>query len=586
MIWNVCLVTSLIVLFVTLVVSFLMSKSRIKGKVFTSLNAFFAGVFIASVVLFIPVYEDYFNGGILDEIKILLLSLYSAIRLFLADGEVSFVTGNIQDLNNIIKNGYVVLLSTLYILAPVLTVTFVLSFFKTLSSYRAYIFGFFKETYIFSDLNEKSLYLAKDLKKNNKKRMIVFANTADTSVTLTDEAYRIGAICFKKKIENLKLGLHSKGKEIKVLLISKDESENNNELLALVEKYREKSNVMAYLFSSSKESEIIVESVDSGKIKIRRIKQTRSLVYRELCDKGELIYKDAVDNNGRKLISAVIVGMGAYGTEMTKALPWFGQMDGYDIKISAFDKAKDCKSCFTMLCPELMSQKYNGNKDISEDMGESMYEIGITDDINFKSEEFYNKILELEHITYIFVDLGSDEENLETALSLRELLLRQGKKPAIKIIISDSNKKDILSGAVNFKGQSYDIDVIGDSMSLLTEAVMISTDIEKEALDRHLNWGDEESFWKFEYNYKSSVASVIHRRMRIACKMAGAEKPIDKRTEAEKVALRKLEHRRWNTYMRSEGFSYSKDRNDLAKTHTDLVVFDKLPPEKQLQDDF
>lgn len=39
---------------------------------------------------------------------------------------------------------------------------------------------------------------------------------------------------------------------------------------------------------------------------------------------------------------------------------------------------------------------------------------------------------------------------------------------------------------------------------------------------------------------------------------------------------KKLEHWRWNTYMRTEGFRYSENQNDIAKTHPCLVPYDKL----------
>ena len=36
------------------------------------------------------------------------------------------------------------------------------------------------------------------------------------------------------------------------------------------------------------------------------------------------------------------------------------------------------------------------------------------------------------------------------------------------------------------------------------------------------------------------------------------------------------EHRRWNAYMRTEGYVYNKTRDDIAKTHPSLIVFDDL----------
>ena len=51
----------------------------------------------------------------------------------------------------------------------------------------------------------------------------------------------------------------------------------------------------------------------------------------------------------------------------------------------------------------------------------------------------------------------------------------------------------------------------------------------------------------------------------------------------------RLEHRRWNAYMRSEGYVYSgspdkASRNDLAKMHHDLVDFSRLTEEEKKKD--
>ncbi|MBQ7793788.1 MAG: hypothetical protein IJ366_04635 [Clostridia bacterium] len=100
-----------------------------------------------------------------------------------------------------------------------------------------------------------------------------------------------------------------------------------------------------------------------------------------------------------------------------------------------------------------------------------------------------------------------------------------------------------------------------------------------------MKWGNEEDFWRFEYNSKSSIASAIHRRAKIECNIPGADVEVSQRTEEEKYNLRRLEHRRWNAYIRSEGYTYGEIRNDLAKTHNCLVPFDELPPHEQEKDD-
>ena len=50
-----------------------------------------------------------------------------------------------------------------------------------------------------------------------------------------------------------------------------------------------------------------------------------------------------------------------------------------------------------------------------------------------------------------------------------------------------------------------------------------------------------------------------------------------------------LEHRRWNAYMRSEGYIYSgspkkSSRNDLGKMHNDLVCYAGLDEEEKRKD--
>ena len=133
---------------------------------------------------------------------------------------------------------------------------------------------------------------------------------------------------------------------------------------------------------------------------------------------------------------------------------------------------------------------------------------------------------------------------------------------------------------------------------------MIS-ELEKKALERHMAYtyqviesngltGEKkdkaeregiESFWRYDYNYRSSVASVIHSKMKKECNIPGSTKSISERTDAEKRFFRELEHKRWNAYVRSDGFVYAPIRDKLAKTHNLLVPFDKLPYEEQIKDD-
>lgn len=274
--------------------------------------------------------------------------------------------------------------------------------------------------------------------------------------------------------------------------------------------------------------------------------------------------------------------MGNYGQEMIKALSWFCQMDGYKSYIYSFDRKINAEVEFKSLCPELLDDEHNGN---FEDDGESQYSINIFSGYDVNDESFDEKILSINDASYILVALGNDELNIKTAYKLRRLYEKKGLHPQIQTVVYNNKKKKAIINATNFKGQKLDVEIIGDLESSYSEDVILESDIETLALERHKKWGDEESFWNYEYNYRSSIASVIHRKLKILCKMPGIDKPVDKRSEQEKSVLRKLEHRRWNAYMRAEGYSYSEIRDDLAKVHNCLVTFDDLSEKDKLKDD-
>ena len=54
--------------------------------------------------------------------------------------------------------------------------------------------------------------------------------------------------------------------------------------------------------------------------------------------------------------------------------------------------------------------------------------------------------------------------------------------------------------------------------------------------------------------------------------------------DEERINIEKLEHRRWNAYLRSEGYVFGgstdkSSRNDLAKMHHNLVDYSSLSEE-------
>lgn len=581
---KVCYALSVLVLIIGTFLSFHLMKNKKVKRVFNAFNCFAVSVFSSAVIIFLPIYYKIFDGDKLRIIKTVLLSIHNTIRLFIVDGEFTIITDYIPRTD--IFEAYTFLSAVLFVLAPILTFGVVLSILKNIFTYQKYLLNYNSEVYIFSELNEKSLALANSLYAKNPKRLIVFNDTfeknEEETYELIEKAKKLNSICFKQDITAVNFNVHNKKKKILFFLIGHDDTENIEQCVTLLDTYKNRDNTHIYIFSNSLESEFMLSSCDKGKIKLRRINDTETLIFRNLYNEGYRLFENAVPIENVKKITAVIVGMGNYGQEMIKALSWFCQMDGYKSYIYSFDRKINAEVEFKSLCPELLDDEHNGN---FEDDGESQYSINIFSGYDVNDESFDEKILSINDASYILVALGNDELNIKTAYKLRRLYEKKGLHPQIQTVVYNNKKKKAIINATNFKGQKLDVEIIGDLESSYSEDVILESDIETLALERHKKWGDEESFWSYEYNYRSSIASVIHRKMKILCKMPGIDKPVDKRSEQEKSVLRKLEHRRWNAYMRAEGYSYSEIRDDLAKVHNCLVTFDDLSEKDKLKDD-
>ncbi len=589
--WFTCLFLSIGIIILSAMFSFAANKGKFTGKGKLNLfNSLFAGVFLSVLIVFLPVHWVTSVKDTFGLVRTVLLAIFNAMQVFTMGCEFGVVADSMDFCPDYLDRVYQMWVSIQFVVAPVFTFGFVLSLFKNISAYMKYMTSYFRDVYIFSELNEKSLALASDIKKNHGKSEIVFTDVfegnEENSYELIESAKDIGAICFKKDILVVNFKRHLTKKAISFFTIGEDETENLNQTLKLIENYRDRKDVHIYVFSKKIESEGLLATIDRGNIKVRRINEAKSLINRVLYDNGEIIFESAVNTGGEdKVISAIVVGMGHHGTEMVKALSWFGQMDGYSLKINVFDKDPLAKEKFIAIAPELMSEKYNGKKI----KGEAQYKIDIHPDTDVDTMTFASKIYEIEDASYVLVALGNDDVNIKTAINLRMYFERMGIRPVIQTIVYNSQQKNALIGLKNFRGQDYGIDFIGDIDSSYTEKVIIDSDLEEDALERHLKWGKEEEFWTYEYCYRSSMASAIHMKARIKCGILGATKLESELTEAERSSIEELEHRRWNAYMRAEGYIYSgspnkNSRNDLGKMHHDLVPFEKLTEEEKRKD--
>ncbi len=570
---------------------FLQKRKLSRWRLLTPIKLLFGGMFLATLLVFCPVYrltvgEDDFAG-----LKAFLLALHNTFQVFTLDSDRAVVLEMIECEQTWLRDAYTVFISIAYVIGPILTFGFVITFFRNVTAHLRYLVSFCRDAYVFSELNERSILLAKSIRGNHPKATIVFTDVfeedEEAQYERLQQAGEIRAICFKKDILAINFNRRLRKRELTFFIMGEDETENVEQTLALIGSFSTREHTSLYVFSTGVEGELLLNAANRGCVRVRRINEARSLINRTLYEQGSDLFDSArvIEGEDDRRISVVLLGLGGYGTEMLKALTWYCQMDGYSFEADVFDENALAEDIFRAECPELMSDVYNGKRI----PGEAEYTIRIHSGINVRTKQFADEISALKNTTYAFVSLGSDAQNLQTAVTLRMLFERMHIKPVIHAILHNSDEKAALEGICNYRGQPYDVSFIGDLAASYSESVIMNSELEREALERHLKWGKEEEFWRFEYNYNSSIAAALHLHARIHCRIPGAEKTEDELQGSERTAYESLEHRRWNAYMRAQGYVFSgstakSSRNDLAKMHHDLVDYSSLSEEEKRKD--
>lgn len=361
-----CCVLALLLAALGLLLRSLRRRSRPSGGNET-LKALLVCFFTCGILLHLPMYAAAYAGEHLSWLKALLGAVHHTLRMFVLDGELDPIHEFAMSRPAVWSDLYFGAAIVVYLVSPLLTFSVVLSFFKNLSALWRYAFRRCTELYVFSELNEDSLYLAGSIKAAHPKGLIVFTDVYENESEEFGEqmaaAHRLGAACFKTDIALLRLRRSDRSRPVYFFLMGRDKAENIHQAVLLTRRWGTRSNMHLYLFATGTESELLFQSADPHGMRIRRVNEVRSLVQLLLYQQGEKLFETAAPlPEGRYQISALLLGLGQYGTEMLKALAWFGQMDGYDLRLTAVDARPNARELFTYRCPELMDRRHNGQR--------------------------------------------------------------------------------------------------------------------------------------------------------------------------------------------------------------------------------
>ena len=517
--WNICLILS-IGFFVWFILHLFLKSKKLPREQWLPPIVQRALLVIASAISwFIPAYytASDFPFWLVRLVESLLQSLQHTMRLFSGDDGFDYIVGILhpqaEEAGTVIAENvfvfdffdtiYQILGNALFLIAPIFTFLFIISLIKNMAAFLSYKFCIGKDMHIFSELNEKSVVLAKsiykkynqecngaDKNKKSRKVRIVFADIIDKNeeahLDLVDEAKEIHALLFHKDIESFDFTKKtfrisvfekriSKKKPVALnfYLISSDESEKIRHAKYITKTYDNENNHL-YYFSDSQESKYLLAPLEDNppQMDVQRINDIRFLIYEFLHENGKELLSTAYDENGLKTIHITIVGFGKYGIELLKALLGFAQIPGHKIDITVLDQNEEAESKFKWMCPDLKTNThYNVN-------GDMKYYIEFKQ-CSIETDQFAEEIKKLPENGFIFVCLGQDAINMTACDSISRLKARYKKNFKIASIIYNSNLSALMPN---------DFLIFGDLNSFYSLNTLIENPLVEQGLQFHERW--------------------------------------------------------------------------------------------------
>ena len=449
------------------------------------LNQFTIGVFLAAVVLFLPMSrpEGVTGGTFVDASLTLLGSIRSTMRVFMVDMGMDEIYDLLPKDAGVFSQIVPIYGAFLGVLAPALTFTNVLAAFGGITGYMILRCSCFRRLYVMSELSPQSLAMAREILQEEKVGLRprvaffdVFDRDEEAVYELRSEARKINALCLKMDISDFRCPKW--GMPVEIFLLGENESENLAQAKVLVERFKDSHRQVSIdVYASSVYADQVLDRLDKGKPVLRsgmkkKILDTASdvLYGRKRIGEEDLFGRfmirriDLVDLLARRIltmndmedlalvhemakedrqISITILGLGRYGRGLLKNAVWFYQMRGYRVQIDVVDRCQsygDVEERLKLECPEFFT-KMDHDTD-----GEACCHIRFHKGVDCLGQGLEDLVLGEQgppRPKLVFVALGDDDVNIQTAMNVRRILRRSGKdtpQPLIYTVIHDGQK--------------------------------------------------------------------------------------------------------------------------------------------------
>lgn len=527
-------------------------------------------------------------------------------------------------LTGLAKSLYIFFNYLVFIAAPVLTSSLLLSFFGDMGGKMQYClrFPFISKCYVFSEINENSLALVRGIKNSPGRKTIVFCNAKKTDKAMLTQAKDLGAVLLYKSCKDIKISWRFPQYEF--YLISANEDNNIELTEAIITKNSKLKNpkVIINAFVESGTNTKFLETFAKSNIGKSRDGQKTTIELRCIDEIAlfcnHLVYMHPLycTQNHGKHISVAIIGCGRTGMRMLKTVYWAGQIDGYTLKIRVYDiNADKVREKFYRQCPGLKDE--NTIQFVKADVD---------------TLEFRDKLLEKNNsldATYIVVAMGDDQLNFSTSDELFKIYRRSNgfdeeKMPEIFARVRSNLKSQSYINENEFLTKRH-IHLFGTAESIFSKKTLFNTELENLAFAVHLAYSKllqaekdtdayEKAYLDFktsEYNRRASMAAALHIPAKLHMCDTDVEdvenifsdtdeniKKLKEKLEAytnrirdnkELERMARNEHDRWNAFSLSEGYQsatkeemlqYSKisqkTKDDLSMLHLCITDWESL----------
>lgn len=373
------------------------------------IRIFGAGVFLSLVVMICPSYSIQDNPFVLG------LALVQGMAAMLLNTGATDLLASFNDYTVGFIGVYKALLLVLLIIAPLFTVGITLSFFSDKFARIVYrVRSHFKPSYLFSEINERTLCIAEDIARKNKRAIIIFAIGKEKSEIDQEALERIKATGGTVITEDIVNVSHSLNHERSYYILCTDGSANLDIGLRLYQKYNERQtgNINMWLYTKDEISEVIFDHFYET-FNVRLLNEESLIAHNLVVDYP--LY-NAIEGNK---LSVLIVGAGNVGLEILRlvaACSCLGNSIKTEINVVDINGSK-AKSIFEKTSPLLLEKrniKFH------------------TADVN--TSEFTN-VLRAIRPTYIVLTLGNENLNIQTALYIRRIYGTENTLPHIHVLI-------------------------------------------------------------------------------------------------------------------------------------------------------